>query len=209
MFLRQKGYLLIAFCQICLGCAKFEVEVNADRHVTSVIGDVEAEEFFVFVFLFVVEEGEDETVVGLFVVGFPIFLTAIDERLGFHFFASCHRKMDALSNLVVSGVERAGEGEDGEHVVVAVRGLVVMFRPLAISVEEVLLHMALAFGVGVPHLIDSVVFAFEGAFAEVEGYELWGDVGDEGVAHGEDSVASFVAGKEQVVAQSGLSLVSG
>lgn len=74
-------------------------------------------------------------------------------------------------------------------------------------IEEVLLDVALAFGIGVPHLIHGVVLAFQRAFAEVEGDELRGDVGDEGVTHGEDCIAPLVAGEEQVVAEGWLSLV--
>ena len=67
--------------------------------------------------------------------------------------------------------------------------------------------MALAIWVGVPHLIDGVVLSLERTLAEVEGHKLWGDVGDKGVAHGEDRIAPLVAGEEQVVAQGCLPLV--
>lgn len=90
---------LIAFCQIGFGSAEFEIKVNADRHVTRVIGNVEAEEFFVLLFLFVVKEGENKAVVGLFVVGFPIFLSTIDKGLGLHLLASRHGEKDPLTNL--------------------------------------------------------------------------------------------------------------
>lgn len=74
-------------------------------------------------------------------------------------------------------------------------------------IQEVLLHMALAIGVSVPYLIYGVVLALERTLAEVEGNELRGDVGDEGVAHGEDSIAPLVAGEEQVIAQGWLPLI--
>lgn len=70
-----------------------------------------------------------------------------------------------------------------------------------------LLHMAAPIGIGVPDFIYRVVLSLEGSLAKVEGYELGGDVGDEGVAHGEEQIAAFVAGEEQVVAQGGLSLI--
>ena len=177
--------------------------------MAGVVGDVEAEEFLVLVFFFVVEQGEDETVVGLFVVGFPVFFAPIDECLFFDFFSCCHREMDALPYLVVLGIEGAGKGEDGEHVVVAIVAFVMVFGEFAVTIEEFLPNMALAARIGVPHFIDGVVPPFEGAFAEVEGYELGGDVGDEGVAHGEDGVAPLVGGEEQVVAQGCLSFVLG
>ena len=49
-----------------------------------------------------------------------------------------------------------------------------------------LLHMAAPMGIGVPYFVDGVVLSFECALAKVEGYELGGDVGYEGVAHGEE-----------------------
>ena len=101
------------------------------------------------------------------------------------------------------------ESEDGEHIVVAVIAFVVVLRPFAVAIQVVLLHVALSFGVGVPHFIDGVVFAFEGAFAEIERYQLRSDVRDEGVAHGEDCVTTLVAGEEQVVAQDTLLFVVG
>ena len=188
-----------------------------------VIGDVEAEEFLVLLLFLVVEQGEDEAVVFLAVVGFPVFLAAIDEGLGLDSLSSGHGEVDALADfsaqlsgaaggcLVGRGGDApvAGKGKDGEHVLVAVGGLVVVLRPFAVAVEEVLLHVALAIGVGVPHFIDGVMLAFEGAFAEVEGHELGGEVGDEGVAHGEDEVAPLVAGEEEVIAQGGLPFVGG
>jgi hypothetical protein len=69
--------------------------------------------------------------------------------------------------------------------------------------------VTLAFGVGVPHLIDRVVLALEGTLAEIEGNELRRDVGDESIAHREDRIASLVAGEEQVIAQGRLSLIGG
>lgn len=72
-----------------------------------------------------------------------------------------------------------------------------------------LLHMAAPMGIGVPYFVDGVMLSFECALAKVEGYELGGDVGYEGVAHGEEQIAAFVAGEEQVVAQGGLSLIGG
>ena len=102
-----------------------------------------------------------------------------------------------------------GKGEDGEHVVVAVVALMMVFRPFTVTIEEVLLHVTLAVGIGVPDLIDGIVFALEGTFAEVKGYKLEGNVGDEGVAHRKNSVAPLVAGEEKVVAQSGLPFVAG
>ena len=201
--------LLIALGQIGFGCAEAEVEVDADGHVAMVVGDVEAEEFLFFGLLFVVEEGEDEAVVGLAVVGFPVFLASIDEGLFLYILACCHREVDALPDFVVLGIEGTGKGEDGEHVVVAVVALMMVFRPFTVTIEEVLLHVTLAVGIGVPDLIDGIVFAFEGTFAEVKGYKLGGNVGDEGVAHGEDCITSFVAGEEQVIAQGGLSLIGG
>ena len=174
-----------------------------------VVGDVESEEFLFFVFLFVVEQGENKAGVLLVIVGFPFFLAAINEGLFLHLLACCHREMDALSYLLAGGVERTCEGEDGEHVVVAVVALVVMLRPLSVPIEEVLLHVALAVGVGVPHLIDGVVLALKGSFAKVEGHEFRSDVGDEGVTHREDGIAPLIAGEEQVVAQDGLPLIGG
>ena len=201
--------LLIAFCQIGFGSAEAEVEVDADGEVAQIVCDVEAEEFLFLGLLFVVEEGEDEAVVGLSIVGFPIFLASIDEGLLFHLLACRHWEVDALSHLVVLSVERTGKGEDGKHVVVALVGFVVMLRPLSVTIEKLLLHVALAVGIGVPDFINGIVLAFEGALAEVERNELGSDVGDEGVAHCEDSIAAFVAGEEQVVAQDGLPLVVG
>ena len=202
-------YFLIALCQVCLGGAKLEVEVDADRHVTGIVCDIEAEEFLFLALLFVVEEREDEAMVGLVVVGFPVFLATIDKRLFLHVFACCHGEVDALPHLVVLGIEGTCQGEDGEHVVVAVVALVMMFRPLPMPIQKVLLHMALAVGISVPHFIHGVVLALERTLAEVEGNELRRDVGDEGVAHGEDCIAPLVAGEEQVIAQGWLSLIRG
>ena len=201
--------LLIALGQIRFGGAESEVEVDADGHVAMVVGDEEAEEFLFFGLLFVVEEGEDEAVVGLAVVGFPVFLASIDEGLFLYILACCHREVDALPDFVVLGIEGTGKGEDGEHVVVAVVALMMVFRPFTVTIEKVLLHVTLAVGIGVPDFINGIVLAFEGALAEVERNELGSDVGDEGVAHCEDSIAAFVAGEEQVVAQDGLPLVVG
>lgn len=64
-----------------------------------VVGDVEAEEFFVLLGLFVVEEGEDEAVVLLAVVGFPVFFASEDEGLSLHFLTCRHGEKDPLSNL--------------------------------------------------------------------------------------------------------------
>ena len=200
---------LIAFCQIGFGGAEAEVEVDADGEVALVVCDVEAEEFFFLGLLFVVEKGEDEAVVGLAIIGFPVFLASIDEGLLFHFLTSCHWKVDALPHLVVLSVERTGKGEDGKHVIVAIVAFVMMFRPFTMTIEKVLLHVALAVGIGVPHFIDGVVFTFEGAFTEVEGNKLGSDVGDEGVTHREDSVTTFVAGEKQVVAKDGFALIIG
>ena len=151
--------LLIALGQIGFGCAEAEVEVDADGHVAMVVGDVEAEEFLFFGLLFVVEKGEDEAVVGLSIVGFPIFLASIDEGLLFHFLACRHWEVDALTYLVVLGVEGTGKGEDGEHVVVAVVALMMVFRPFTVTIEEVLFHMALAVGISVPHFIYRIVLS--------------------------------------------------
>lgn len=76
-------------------------------------------------------------------------------------------------------------------------------------IEEMLLHMASTIGIGVPDFIYRVVLSLEGSLAEVKGYELGGDVGDEGVTHGEEQVTAFVAGEEQVVAQGWLTLIGG
>ena len=201
--------LLIALGQIGFGCAEAEVEVDADGHVAMVVGDEEAEEFLFFVFLFVVEQGENKAGVLLVIVGFPFFLAAINEGLFLHLLARRHREMDALPHLVVLSVEGTGEGENGKHVVVAIIGFVVMLGKLAVTIEEFLLHVTLAVGIGVPHFIDGVVFTFEGAFTEVEGNKLGSDVGDEGVTHREDSVTTFVAGEKQVVAKDGFALIIG
>lgn len=154
-------FVSVGFRQVCLGSAELHVEVDADGHVALVVGHIETEKLLFLGLLLVVEQGEDEAVVGLPVVGFPVFLATIDEGLFLYFLACRHREMDAVTELVVFGGEGAGKGEDGEHIVVAFVALVVVFRPLAVAVEIVLLHMALPLGVGVPHFIDGVVLAFE------------------------------------------------
>ena len=131
---RIKWHVSLTFGQICLGCAEAEVEVDADGHVARVIGDIKTEKFLVFGLLFIIEQGEDEAAIGVLVVSCPVFLAAIDEGLLFHFLACGHGESDALPYLVVLGVETAGEGEDGEHVVVAIIAFMVMFRPFAVAV---------------------------------------------------------------------------
>ena len=200
---------LIAFCQISFSGAELEVEVDADGEVALVVGDEETEELLVLAFLFIIKKGEDEAMIGALVVGFPVFLATIDKGLFLHLLARRHREMDALPHLVVGGVEGTGEGENGKHVVVAIIGFMVMLGKLAVTIEEFLLHVTLAVGIGVPHLIDGVVLTLEGTLAEVEGNELGRDVGDEGVAHGEDGITPLVGGEKQVVAQGRLALVVG
>ena len=75
------------------------------------------------------------------------------------------------------------------------------------AIEEMLLHMAASVGIGVPDFIDCIVLPFKSSFAEVEGHELGRDVGDEGVTHGEEQVAAFVAGEKQVITQGWLPLI--
>ena len=117
--------------------------------------------------------------------------------------------MDTLADLVIIGVEGTSQRKDREHVVVAIIRFVMMLRPLAMTVEKVLLHVTLPIRIGVPDLIDGVMFALEGSLAEVEGHKLGSDVGDECIAHCEDCITPFVAGEEQVVTQDRLALIGG
>ena len=108
------GAVKKSFC-----CTEAQIEVNADRDVTCVVGDIEAEQFFVFALHFVVEQGEYKAAVDVVVVGFEVFFSAIDECLLRYFLACRHREMDALSYSVMGGIEGTGKGEDGEHVIIA------------------------------------------------------------------------------------------
>ena len=125
---------LVALCQICLGCAELEIEVDADGHVAGIVGDIEAQELLVLGFLLIVKQGENEAMVSLSVIGFPVFLATIDQRLLFYLLACGHGKVNAVPWLVVFRRESAGESEDGEHVVVAFVALVVVLRPFTVAI---------------------------------------------------------------------------
>lgn len=112
-------FSFLTFIQEGFGCAKPEVEIYADGEVSSVVGDIEAKQFFVFAFFFVVKQGKYKTAVNIVIIGFKIFLSPVDEGLLFHFLACRHREMDALSYSVMGGIEGTGKGEDGEHVIIA------------------------------------------------------------------------------------------
>ena len=119
--------VLVGAVKKCFCCTEAQIEVDADGDVTCVVGDIEAEQFFVFALHFVVEQGEDEAAVDVVVVGFEVFFSAIDECLLLYFLACGHGEMDALPYPIVGCVEGACKGEDGEHIVVALIGLMMMF----------------------------------------------------------------------------------
>ena len=119
--------VLVGAVKKCFCCTEAQIEVDADGDVTCVVGDIEAEQFFVFALHFVVEQGEDKAAVDVVVVGFEVFFSAIDECLLLYFLACGHGEMDALPYPIVGCVEGACKGEDGEHIVVALIGLMMMF----------------------------------------------------------------------------------
>ena len=108
----------------------------------------------------------------------------------------------------VLGVEGAGTQEHAEHVVVAFVGIEFLLVLHVLVIDIALAEVCAAFGVGVPHLVDVVALAFEGALAVVEGYEVGGDVAGDGVAHHEEAVGALVAACEQTGSQDVLAVVA-
>ena len=185
LHVRQEGF----------GGAEVEVHVQADGEVVVVVGDEEGDDFFLFFRLaHVLYEGEDQAAVGDAVVGFDVLDAAVYQRLLLDAAAGGHGEVYFVAHLEVGGLPRAGLAEDAEHVEDAAAVFVLHFLRLAVGgfvPRAALLDVGGAVAVGEPGFVLGVAFAFLGGLAEVLGFQLVGDVADEGVAHLEEEVGAL------------------
>ena len=190
--------------------AETEEEVEADGEVVLVVSDVEGDYLTLFLLISdIFHEGEDEAVVsGVGVLHLKVFLTTIDEGLFLHALAVGHREAELQAGFVVGRVEGTGPHHHGNHIVGALVGGGFCGGDDTVGVHVTVADIDFIVCVTVPGFIDIVALAFERALAVIEGNEVWGDVGLQGVAHHEEAVGALAAPSEQSAAEGGLSLVA-
>lgn len=75
--------------EISLGAAKLEVEIDADRQMVGIVGDVKAKKFFLLLLL-VVQKREHKAAIGVAIVSLEILLALEDEGLPAEALATDH-----------------------------------------------------------------------------------------------------------------------